>query len=90
MRLLFLTHNYPRFAGDPAGAFVARLARAAASRGNDVLVLAPHTPGTPRVEEADGVRLERVRYTPDSLEKVGYRGDLHRASAATMAIGVAA
>src|SRR5207237_7520955 len=24
MRILYLMHNYPRFAGDPAGAFVAR------------------------------------------------------------------
>ena len=64
MRLLFVTHNYPRFAGDPAGAFVARLAAGAARAGHQVRVLAPHAPGTPLTEEHDGVRLERVRYAP--------------------------
>ena len=90
MRLLFLTHNYPRFSGDPAGAFVARLAAGAARAGHEVRVLAPHAPGTPLVEHEDGVRLDRVRYAPDALETVGYRGDLHRRapSAPLVALGV--
>ena len=90
MRLLFLTHNYPRFSGDPAGAFVARLAMGAVRAGHEVRVLAPHAPGTPRVEEHDGVRLHRVRYAPDALETVGYRGDLHRRAptAPFLALGV--
>ena len=87
MRLLLLTHNYPRFAGDPAGAFVARLAAGAARAGHEVLVLAPHAPGTPLLEDANGVRLERVRYAPDALERVGYRGDLHRTTAPLIALG---
>lgn len=88
MRILVLTHNYPRFAGDPAGAFVARLAAGAAREGHEVRVLAPHAPGTALREEHDGVRLDRVRYAPDALERVGYRGDLHRVSAPLVALGV--
>ena len=88
MRILVLTHNYPRFAGDPAGAFVARLAAGAAREGHEVRVLAPHAPGTPLAEDEAGVHLTRVRYAPDALERVGYRGDLHRASAPLLALGV--
>ena len=41
MRLLVVTHNYPRFPGDPAGVYVRRLAEAARDVGHEVLVLAP-------------------------------------------------
>ena len=77
MRILILTHNYPRFAGDPAGAYVARLATAAAGAGHDVAVLAPHVAGT-REEERDpgGPAVMRFRYAPEVLERVGYRGDV--------------
>jgi glycosyltransferase involved in cell wall biosynthesis len=78
MRILVATHNYPRFAGDPAGAFVARLARGMVRRGDSVRVIAPHTPGTPVVATEDGVHVHRFRYAPERWERVGYRGDLHR------------
>jgi glycosyltransferase involved in cell wall biosynthesis len=78
MRVLVLTHNYPRFAGDPAGAFVARLARAAAAAGHETRVIAPHAPGAALEEGAEGVTLARFRYAPDSFERVGYTGALHR------------
>lgn len=78
MRLLVVTHNYPRFPGDPAGAFVARIAEAAARAGFEVRVLAPHAPGTPARESSQGVQLKRFRYAPESLERVAYTGDLHR------------
>ena len=74
-----VTHNFPRFTGDPAGAFVARLAEAAAGRGHEVHAIAPHTPGLPTHAIERGVHVERCRYAPDSLERVAYRGDLHRA-----------
>ncbi len=75
MRILVVTHNYPRFAGDPAGAYVARLAAAAASDGATVQVLAPHAPGTAVDETVGAVRTQRFRYGPAALEQVGYRGD---------------
>lgn len=79
MRVLLVSHNYPRFAGDPAGAYVARLAKAAAAAGATVQVLAPHAPGTATDETDAGVRVQRFRYGPTALERVGYRGDTDRA-----------
>lgn len=77
MRIAILTHNYPRFAGDPAGAYVARLATSAAGAGHDVHVLAPHVGGTTEEErEAGGPVIRRFRYAPEALERVGYRGDV--------------
>jgi len=78
MRVLVVTHNYPRYAGDPAGAFVARLARAAQEQGNDVRVVAPHAPGIAETQCDDGVQVLRFRYAPEPLERVGYTGELHR------------
>ena len=77
LRLLTVTHNYPRFPGDPAGAFVARVAQGAAAHGHDVQVVAPHAPGTPATEEGAGVRVRRFRYGPNALERVAYTGNLH-------------
>jgi glycosyltransferase involved in cell wall biosynthesis len=77
MRILTITHNYPRFAGDPAGAFVARIAEEAAARGNEVEVITPHVPGTATDERVAGVRVRRFRYAPERLERVGYTGNLH-------------
>lgn len=75
MRVLVVTHNYPRFPGDPAGAYIARLAAAATSGGATVQILAPHAPGTAVQETMAGVRIERFRYGPAAFERVGYRGD---------------
>lgn len=78
MRVLVLTHNYPRFAGDPAGAFVARLARATAGAGHETHVVTPHVPGTAEHEVDGAVVVTRFRYAPELLERVGYTGALHR------------
>ena len=76
LRLLTVTHNYPRFPGDPAGAFVARVAQGAAAQGHDVQVVAPHAPGAPATEQVAEVRVRRFRYGPDALERVAYTGNL--------------
>ncbi|MGH7507841.1 MAG: glycosyltransferase family 4 protein [Gemmatimonadales bacterium] len=78
LRILTITHNYPRFAGDPAGAFVARIAEGAAARGHQVEVIAPHAPRTATDEKAAGVRVRRFRYGPDLFERVAYTGGLHQ------------
>jgi glycosyltransferase involved in cell wall biosynthesis len=78
LRILTVTHNYPRFAGDPAGAFVARIAEGAAAQGHEVEVIAPHAPGTSTDERSGGVRLRRFRYAPEGLERVAYTGSLHQ------------
>jgi glycosyltransferase involved in cell wall biosynthesis len=77
LRILTVTHNYPRFAGDPAGAFVARIAEGVAARGHEVEVIAPHAPGAATAQFNRGVRLHRFRYGPEPLERVAYTGSLH-------------
>jgi phosphatidyl-myo-inositol dimannoside synthase len=78
LRILVVSHNYPRFDGDPAGAFVARIARGAAAHGHEVEVIAPHAPGISTDERVAGVRVRRFRYGPASLERVAYTGNLHQ------------
>jgi glycosyltransferase involved in cell wall biosynthesis len=80
MRVLTITHNYPRFAGDPAGAFVARIAEGVAAHGHSVEVLAPHAPGTATQEQIANLRLHRFRYAPDWAERVAYTGGLHQST----------
>jgi glycosyltransferase involved in cell wall biosynthesis len=82
MRVLVVTHNYPRFPGDPAGAFVRRLAVAAARAGVSVEVVCPWAPGTPTgPENDDGVAVRRFRYPGDRRGGLAYTGDLHRQAA---------
>lgn len=80
LRILTVTHNYPRFPGDRAGAFVARIAEGAAARGHRVEVIAPHAPGLARDEVTGGVRVRRFRYAPDAWERVAYTGSLHQST----------
>jgi glycosyltransferase involved in cell wall biosynthesis len=78
LRVLTVTHNYPRFAGDPAGAFIARIAQGTAAKGHEVEVIAPHAPGTMVDERVGGIRVHRFRYAPEPLERVAYTGGLHQ------------
>jgi glycosyltransferase involved in cell wall biosynthesis len=80
LRVLTITHNYPRFPGDPAGAFVARIAEGAAAQGHRVAVIAPHAPGIPLEQSSAGVELHRFRYAPDRFERVAYTGSLHQST----------
>lgn len=92
MRVLVATHNYPRHAGDHAGAFVARLAAGLLELGHELHVVAPHAPGLVEHEIMDGIAVERFRYAPEPLEAVAYRGDMHRRSLASpvAALGIPA
>jgi glycosyltransferase involved in cell wall biosynthesis len=75
MRILVAAHNYPRFAGDPAGAYIRKLALGFQGRGHQVAVLAPHAGGAPVRESEQGVAIERFRYAPEAFEQIGYRGE---------------
>jgi glycosyltransferase involved in cell wall biosynthesis len=86
MRILHLTHNYPRFPADPAGGFVARLARAAVQAGSAVRVVAPHFPGTPVAEDDGGVEVRRFRYAPELFERIGYQGDVRKSAFSIVAL----
>lgn len=59
MRVVFLTHNYPRRPGDPSGAALGTLARALIRRGISVRVVTPSD--QPGPAEVDGVPVHRVR-----------------------------
>ena len=76
MKILFLTHSFPRFSGDAPGSFLLRLARGLADEGVTVHVIAPSAPNLPLREEIDGIRVERFRYAPSELETLAYTGNM--------------
>ena len=76
MRVLFLAHAYPRFAGDPVGSFVGNLAVALADHDVQVTVSAPSAPGLAGFEEIDGIPIHRYRYAPIKHETLAYTGTM--------------
>ncbi len=74
-RLLVVTSNYPRWAGDSTTPFVLHLCRALAERDWEVDVLAPHAPGAAADERLGGIPVHRFRYLwPEGAETVCYQG----------------
>ena len=76
MKVLFLTHSFPRKEGDAAGSFVLRLAVALRAEDVDVHVVAPAAAGVPASEEIEGIRVDRFRYAPRRYEKLAYTGNM--------------
>jgi glycosyltransferase involved in cell wall biosynthesis len=76
MRVLFLTHSFPRSRGDAPGSFVLRLAEAMRGEGADVHVVAPGARGLSAEESFDGVPVERFRYAPRRYETLAYTGTM--------------
>ena len=76
LRVLFLTHAFPRHAGDAAGSFILRLARALRQIGIEVSVLAPHARDLPTRDSIDGIDVIRFRYAPAGLETLAYTGTM--------------
>src|SRR5439155_18916556 len=64
MKVLFLTHAFPRQAGDAAGSFVLRLAIALRDEGVETSVVAPAATGLPDHDQFDGVAVDHFRYAP--------------------------
>jgi glycosyltransferase involved in cell wall biosynthesis len=98
VKVLFLTHSYPRQATDPVGSFVLRLAVALRSAGVETLVVAPGAPGLPTRDSIEGVPLVRFRYSLRRWETLAYSGTMRsqvrdswpsRASMATFVIAQA-
>ena len=79
MRVVFLTHNYPRWAGDVSGAFLATLAGGLARRGIDIRVIAPSDEGRGGEEQLEGIPVRRVRYASARAETLAYRGTMQAA-----------
>lgn len=80
MRVIFLTHNYPRHPGDLPGGFLHPLALALRSAGVDITVVAPSDLGRAGRAALDGIPVRRVRYAPAAWEWLGYSGRLAAAS----------
>src|SRR3954471_15310745 len=76
MRVLFLTHNYPRTAGDASGSFILRLAQALRAEDVEVRVVAPASPGVPDHDSADGIPVDRFHYAPKKYETLAYGGNM--------------
>lgn len=78
MKVLFLTHSFPRREGDAAGSFLLRLAVALRAEDVQVQVVAPAAPGIPASEEMEGIRVDRFRYAPRRFEQLAYTGNMAR------------
>ncbi len=79
LRLLILTHNYPRYNGDYAGIFISLLAKNLLKHGIKPIVLAPHDPGLKEYEVVDGVEVYRFRYADDDKdENIAYKGNMQQ------------
>ncbi|AHG90785.1 glycosyl transferase group 1 [Gemmatirosa kalamazoonensis] len=76
MRVLFLTHNFPRHPGDVAGSFLLRLAHALRDQDVHVRVLAPGAEGLAARDVVDGVEVVRYRYAPRTFETLAYTGNM--------------
>ena len=76
MRVLFVTHAYPRRAGDGAGAFVHHLATSLRDHDVEVRVLAPSAPGLESSTTIDDIRVDRFRYAPRGWETLAYEGTM--------------
>ncbi|MBL0180631.1 MAG: glycosyltransferase family 4 protein [Gemmatimonadetes bacterium] len=76
LRVVFLTHNYPRERGDVAGAFLHPLAVALRDRGVDVRVVTPSDAGKGGRGTLDGVPVHRVRYGTPEREQFAQSGKL--------------
>ncbi len=76
MRVLFVTHNVPRFDGDAAGSFVLRLAVALQEAGARVEIIAPGAANLPARDVLEGVTIHRVRYASDARMTLAYEGTM--------------
>lgn len=76
MNVLFLTHSFPRFAGDAAGSFLLRLARALRAEDVHVHVVAPAEPGLEVQGTMDDVPVSRFHYAPRRYETLAYAGNM--------------
>jgi glycosyltransferase involved in cell wall biosynthesis len=79
VRILAVSHSYPRGDGDLAGAFLERLYAALVEQGHTVRVIVPADEGRGGEETRHGITVERVRYATPERETLAYRGTMERA-----------
>ncbi len=83
MKVLFLTHSFPRYPGDAPGSFLLRLAVALKGEDVEVQVVAPAAEGYAAEETIDGIHVQRFRYAPRRYEKLAYTGNMAQDVAAS-------
>lgn len=76
MKVLFLTHNFPRHEGDAPGSFILRLATALRNDGIETSVLAPASADYAAHDALDGIPVERFHYAPRRFETLAYTGNM--------------
>jgi glycosyltransferase involved in cell wall biosynthesis len=76
MKVLFLTHNFPRYDGDISGNFLLRFATALGKNGVDVRVVAPAEPGLNVNARFNGTGVARFHYAPRKYETLAYAGNM--------------
>jgi len=76
MKVLFLTHNFPRHSGDAPGSFILRLASALRNDGIETSVLAPASADYAAHDSLDGIPVERFHYAPRRYETLAYTGNM--------------
>jgi glycosyltransferase involved in cell wall biosynthesis len=76
MKVLFLTHNYPRNEGDASGNFLLLLAKSLRNEGVEVRVVAPASAGVADHETVDGIAVDRFHYAPKGHENLAYGGNM--------------
>lgn len=76
MRVVMLTHVFPRAAPDSLGAFLLHFMQPLAARIR-FLVVAPHAAGLREQETLATIPLTRFRYAPDAQETLAYTGIMH-------------
>lgn len=79
IKVLMLTHNYPRYEGDFAGIFLKLLAERLCHFGIQPVILAPYDNGSPEYEVINGVTVYRFRYAArEEDHTIAYRGNMHQ------------
>jgi glycosyltransferase involved in cell wall biosynthesis len=76
VKVLFLTHSFPRGDGDAPGSFVLRLASALRNEGVEATVVAPSGPDLPPRATLDGIEVTRFHYAPRRFETLAYTGTM--------------
>jgi glycosyltransferase involved in cell wall biosynthesis len=76
LRILFITHSFPRFIGDNAGEFLLRLAQSLGDMGCTIKVIAPSAIKLKQSEKLNGIEVKRFRYAPSAWENLAYTGSM--------------
>jgi glycosyltransferase involved in cell wall biosynthesis len=83
MRILLVTHSFPKYPGDSTAPFMGQIAESLSARGHEVDVVLPHHPEF-RYAPHDGIRFIPYRYTPnDRWSTWGFGGTLDGLSRVT-------